>query len=102
MFFTPDCSTAAADLTEQHLIVAHGVTNSGSDPAQLTNMAKRAMAVLKSETLEAVANRGYLGSPEILACRQAGITVNLPKPQTSGAQIAMYDRAAAADYEMGA
>jgi hypothetical protein len=72
--------------TEHHLIVAHEVTNSGSDRAQLANMAKQAKAVLKSETLEAVADRGYFNSPEILACHEAGITVTLPKPLTSGAK----------------
>jgi Transposase DDE domain len=72
--------------TEHHLIVAHEVTNSGSDRAQLANMAKQAMGVLKTETLEAVADRGYFSSLEILACHEAGITVTLPKPQTSGAK----------------
>src|SRR6202171_597829 len=51
--------------TEHHLIVTHEVTNSGSDRAQLANMAKQAKAVLKTETLEAVADRGYFRSPEI-------------------------------------
>jgi hypothetical protein len=36
--------------TEHPLIVAHEVTNSGSDRAQLANTAKRAKAVLKTET----------------------------------------------------
>lgn len=72
--------------TVHHLIVAHEVTNSGSDRAQLANMARQAKAVLKTETLEAVADHGYFSSPEILACHEAGITVILPKPMTSGAQ----------------
>ena len=72
--------------TEHHLIVAHEVTNSGSDRAQLANMAKQAKGVLKTETLEAVADRGYFSSAEILACHEAGITVTLPKPMTSGAK----------------
>jgi hypothetical protein len=38
----------------------------------------------KTETLEAVAGRGYFNSLEILACHEAGITVTLPKPLTSG------------------
>jgi hypothetical protein len=63
--------------TEHHLIVTHEVTNSGSDRAQLANMAK---------PLEAVADRGYFSSTEILACHEAGITVTLPKPMTSGAK----------------
>jgi transposase len=72
--------------TEHHLIVTHEVTNSGSDRAQLANVAKQAKAVLQTETLEAVADRGYFNSPEILACHEAGITVTLPKPMTSGAK----------------
>jgi hypothetical protein len=74
--------------TDHHLIIAHEVTNSGSDRAQLANMARQAKAVLKTETLEAVADRGYFSSPEILACHEAGITVTLPKPMTSGAKSA--------------
>ena len=70
--------------TEHHLIVTHEVTNCGSDRAQLANIAKQAKAVLKAETLEAVADRGYFSSPKILECHEAGITVTLPKPLTSG------------------
>jgi transposase len=70
--------------TEHHLIVAHEVTNSGSDRAQLANMAKQAKAALQAEELAAVADRGYFNSPEILECAEAGITVTLPKPLTSG------------------
>ena len=36
--------------TEHHLIIAHEVTNTGSDRAQLVNMAKHAKAVLGTET----------------------------------------------------
>src|SRR5262249_42227436 len=72
--------------TEHHLIVAHEVTNNGSDRAQLANMAKQAKAALQVETLEAVADRGYLSSLEVLECHGAGIRVTLPKPQTSTAK----------------
>jgi len=72
--------------TEHHLIVTHEVTNSGSDRAQLGNIAKQAKAVLQVEELNAVADRGYFSSPEILVCHEAGITVTLPKPLTSGAK----------------
>jgi len=74
--------------TEHHLIITHEVTNSGSDRAQLANVAKQAKVVLQAEALEAVADRGYFNSPEILACAEAGITVTLPKPMTSGAKAA--------------
>src|SRR5215475_3334693 len=72
--------------TEHHLIVTHEVTNTGSDRSQLATMAKQAKAVLGADHLDAVADRGYFNSPEILACEQADITVTLPKPMTSGAK----------------
>ena len=72
--------------TEHHLIVAHEVTNVGSDRAQLAAMAKAAKARSARSRLDAVADRGYFNGEEILACEQAGITVTLPKPMTSGAK----------------
>ena len=72
--------------TEHHLIVAHEVTNSGSDRSQLATMAEAAKAALHSDNLEVVADRGYFKGEEILACENAGVTVTLPKPQTSGAK----------------
>ena len=62
------------------------MTNVGSDRSQLAAMAKAAKAVLRAERLDAVADRGYFNGEEILACEQAGITVTLPKPMTSGAK----------------
>jgi transposase len=70
--------------TEHHLIIAHEVTNSGSDRAQLANMASQAKQVLGVDELQAVADRGYYSGAEILACHEAGIGVTLPKPVTSG------------------
>jgi hypothetical protein len=72
--------------TQHHLIVTHEVTNTGSDRSQLANVASQAKEVLGADHLDAVADRGYFNSPEILACDQAGITVTLPKPMTSGAK----------------
>ena len=70
--------------TEHHLMIAHEVTNSGSDRAQLANVASQANDVLGVDKLEAVADRGYFRGSEILACHNAGIAVTLPKPMTSG------------------
>jgi transposase len=72
--------------TEHHLIVTHEVTNAGSDRSQLARVAKETKATLRTDSLEAVADRGYFSGEEILACDQAGITVTLPKPMTSGAK----------------
>lgn len=74
--------------TERHLIVAHEVTNVGSDRSQLAHMAEQTKTALGVEKLDAVADRGYFNGEEILACDQAGITVMLPKPMTSGAKSA--------------
>jgi len=72
--------------TEHHLIVTHEVTNDGSDRAQLANVASQAKEALGVDKLEAVADRGYFNSDEILKCEEAGITVTLPKPMTSNAK----------------
>src|SRR5229473_32468 len=72
--------------TEHHLIVTHEVTNIGTDRSQLAKMALQAKDVLHADHLEAVADRGYFNSTEILACEQADITVTLPKPMTSVAK----------------
>jgi transposase len=72
--------------TNHHLIVAHEVTNDGSDRAQLANIACQAKAMLGVGELEAVADRGYFSSDEIQACDKAGITVTVAKPMTSNAK----------------
>ena len=72
--------------TEHHLIVTHEVTNTGSDRSQLAKIASQAKDILGADHLDAVADRGYFNSPEILACEQADIIVTLPKPMTSGAK----------------
>jgi transposase len=80
------CNVQVAVDTEHHLIVTHEVTNTGTDRSQLANMALQAKDVLHADHLDAVADRGYFNSTEILACEQADITVTLPKPMTSVAK----------------
>jgi len=70
---------------KHHLIVAHEVTNVGSDHDQLTSMAKQARDAMGTQELTAVADRGYFKSQEILASHEAGLTVIVPKPETSNA-----------------
>src|SRR6202162_2023211 len=70
--------------TEHHLIVTHEVTNVGSDRAQLARVAQATKAALQTDTLEAVADRGYFSGEEVLARDQARIPVALPKPMTVG------------------
>jgi transposase len=77
----------AAVETTHHLIVAHEVTNLGTDRAQLSNMAEQAKTALAVDELDVVADRGYFTGEEILACAEADITVTLPKPQTSNNRV---------------
>src|SRR5258705_11919313 len=49
--------------TENHLIVAHEVTNVGNDPAHLANIAGQAKEVLQAGKLEAIG----IGQRDLLA-----------------------------------
>ena len=71
---------------ENHLIVAHEVTNVGNDRAQLANMAIQAKEELEVDNLTVVADRGYYNGEEIKTCGEADIEVYLPKCETSGNQ----------------
>lgn len=76
---------AAVD-TEHHLIVAHQVTNVVVDRALLAPMAAKAKDVMRAETLEALADRGYYSGEQLLACEQIGVKPYVPKPRTSNAR----------------
>ena len=73
---------AAVD-TEHHLIVAHEVTNAGSDRRQLTRMAEQAKSALSVDEISVVADRGYYRNLELKACEEAGITTYVPNSSTS-------------------
>ena len=72
---------------QHHLIVAHEVTNVGSDRAQLSNMAGQAKAAMGAEALDVLADRGYFSGEEVLACEPLGVTPYAPKPLTSGSKV---------------
>ncbi len=69
--------------TRHHLIVAHEVSNVGSDRRQLANMAKQAKAALKVDQLDVIADRGYYNSTEIQTCEHNDIAAYIPKSRTS-------------------
>lgn len=87
---------------DNHLIVAHEVTNATTDRSQLASMAKQAKVVLSGETAEektdqakalesgdaltVVADAGYYKGEELVECDEAGITALVPKPNTSGSK----------------
>ena len=74
---------AAVD-AEHHLIVAHAVTNVGSDRAQLAPMGLLAQAATGCDTLTVLADRGYLNGEQVLACEGTGVLPCVPKTLTSG------------------
>ena len=85
---------------ENHLIVAHEVTNATTDRSQLSSMAKQAKAAVSEETAEektdeaeeaepedaltVVADAGYYKGEEIVECKNNGIKALVPKVDTSG------------------
>jgi transposase len=71
---------------KNHLIVTHEVTNVGSDRARLSSIAKQTREAMGTETLTALADRGYFKGEEILECERAGIDALVSKPQTSNNQ----------------
>jgi hypothetical protein len=84
---------AAVD-SKHHLIVAHEVTNVGSDRAQLSRLALAAREAMGKQRLRAYADRGYFSAPQIKACDDAGIQAHVPKPLTSNAKAdGRFDRA---------
>lgn len=76
---------AAVD-AKHHLIVAHEVTNVGSDRAQLSKMAQAARKAMGKDKLRVFADRGYFNGTELKACEDTGITAFVPKPMTSNAK----------------
>ncbi len=68
---------------DHHLIVTHEVTNAGSDRRQLTRMAKQAIAVTQTDSLNVLADRGYYSGQELRSCEQNNIVTYVPNSVTS-------------------
>jgi transposase len=71
---------------KNHLIVAHEVTNNGSDRAQLRAIAVAARDAMGKRRLKAIADRGYYSGLELKACEDAGVAALVPRPMTSNAK----------------
>jgi hypothetical protein len=65
------------------LIVAHEVTNIGSDRAQLVSMGRKARDATGCQEITALADRGYYNDDEVLACQGAGVLPYIPKTLTA-------------------
>lgn len=64
---------------EHHLIVAHEVSNAGSDRAQLTPMGRKAREAIACPEVTVLADKGYYNRDEVLACKGTGIVPLIPK-----------------------
>jgi transposase len=68
---------------DHHLIVAHEVTNSGSDRAQLAPMGVKAQQATGCKEVTVLADRGYFSGDQVLACENTGVLPCVPKTLTS-------------------
>jgi len=71
--------------TQHHLIVAHEVTNK-PDRGQLSPIAKLAQRAIGTEALTVIADKGYYSGPDIKETMDAGMSVFVPKVDTSGSR----------------
>jgi transposase len=72
--------------TEHHMIVAHEVTNEGTDHGQPSSIAHLARDAIGQKKVTVLADRGYFASEQILQCDRSGITPLVPKPLTSNSR----------------
>jgi transposase len=73
---------------EHHLIIAHEVTNHVGDRGQLPEMAAKAKAALGFDVIDVIADKGYFSGPDLIACRDIGVSALVPKSDTSNARAA--------------
>ncbi len=69
---------------QHHLIVAHEVTNVGTDRAQLVPMGRKAQDATGCREVTILADRGYYNGDQVLACEDTGVLPCIPKTLTSG------------------
>jgi hypothetical protein len=81
-------SVQSAVDTTNHLIVAHEVTNVGTDRSQLATMAQAAKAALRSDNLDVVADRGYFKVRKSWHANRPGSRCPSRKPRAPSRQAA--------------
>ena len=72
---------------DHHLILAHEVTNIGSDRAQLVPMGTLAREASGEASITVLADRGYYSGDQIVACEGKGVDPIIPKTETSGGAL---------------
>jgi transposase len=69
---------------KNHLIVDYDVTNAPADNCQLSPIAKSAKEMLRAESLDAVADKGYFSFVQIKDCVDSGIIPYVPEQNRYG------------------
>jgi len=67
-----------------HFVVAVDVTSDAVDYAQIHNIASKAKEELQSESMIAIADRGYYSGEQFAKCKEEQIQVIAPKPDRGG------------------
>ncbi len=68
---------------DTHLIVAHEVSNVGTDRRHLTRMGKQARTILQADQIKVLADRGYYNGDELRSCEEHNIATYVPNSATS-------------------
>ena len=68
---------------DTHLIVAHEVSNVGTDRRHLTRMARQAKTTLQADHIQVLADRGYYNGVELQSCEAYNISTYVPNSATS-------------------
>jgi len=71
--------------TKNHLIVAHEMTNK-PDRGQLCRIGQQAQDTLDTKGITVIADKGYYSGQDIKDTQDAGMTVLVPKGDTSGSE----------------
>ena len=68
---------------DTHLIVAHEVSNVGTDRRHLTRMGRHAKTILQADQIQVRADRGYYNGDELRSCEEHNIATYVPNSVTS-------------------
>ena len=80
---------------DTHLIVAHEVSNVGTDRRHLTRMARQAKITLQADHISVFADRGYYNGEELRSCEAQNIATYVPNSATSNNKAkGQFDRSA--------
>jgi hypothetical protein len=75
-----------------HFVVAVDVTSDAVDYAQLHNISSQAKEELETDSLVAIADKGYYSGEQFAKCKEDGIQVIAPHPDKGGCQERGYTK----------